>query len=90
MIRAYNYIEYIDDESCWFHGMVNVNPNFSYVPDWLLNVLVKRAVYVMIGKIQNKEIFENELIKKRMVERKEFYDMIKKRLDYLTHPVSTE
>ena len=83
VIRGYNYVEHIDDESCWFHGMININPNFSFVPDWFLNFIVKRAVYVMIGKVQSKEVFENELLTKRIEERKEFYQNIKKRIEDL-------
>jgi hypothetical protein len=66
MIKGFMYMERIDSESCWFHGFVNINPNFAYVPDWLVNFMVKRVVYVMIGKIKDKQFYENEQVIKAM------------------------
>ena len=80
MIKGFMYVEHIDEDHCWFHGMININPNFSLIPDGLVNMIVKRVVYILIGKLENKEVFENELIIKRMSERTEFYDKIKARL----------
>ncbi|CDW82781.1 UNKNOWN [Stylonychia lemnae] len=80
MERGFMYIEHIDDNSCWYHGMININPNFTFIPDWILNFTVKRMIYVIVGKLQNKDFFENEMIKKRMAERPEFYERVKNRL----------
>lgn len=74
MIKGFNYVEHIDDKSCWYHGMINLNPHFALLPDWFFNFIIKRALYVMIGKIQNKEVFENQVLMKRVEERKEFYE----------------
>lgn len=81
MIRGFMYIEKNDDESCWYHGLMNVDPMFGFIPYMMINFMVKRIVYLMIGKIQNKEVFENEIVMQRMSERTEFYETIKKRLD---------
>jgi hypothetical protein len=80
MIKGFMYVEHIDDNNCWFHGYINVDPQFAYLPDWLINFSIKRVIYIIIGKLQNKEIFENDSIKKRMSERGEFYEKIKIKL----------
>lgn len=48
---GFNYVQQIDENSCWFHGLLNIDPKFAYLPDWLLNFTIKRAVYVMVGSI---------------------------------------
>ncbi len=53
------YIEHIDEDNCWYHGLINVDPMLGMIPNFLVNFMVKRIVYIMIGRIQNKEIFEN-------------------------------
>ena len=64
--KAYYFIEHIDEENCRFHGMVNVNPNFAYIPDWFFNFVIKRALYIVIGKVQDKKNFENEILDERI------------------------
>jgi hypothetical protein len=59
MIKGYMYIEHIDEDNCWYHGLINVDPMLGMIPNFLVNFMVKRIVYIMIGRIQNKEIFEN-------------------------------
>lgn len=80
MIKGFMYVEHIDSQNCWFNGLINVDPKFSYIPDSLINFIIKRVIYVLIGKLQSKEIFENDVIKKRINERVEFYDKLRKRL----------
>lgn len=84
LVKGFMYVEHIDQDSCWFHGYINFNPKFAYLPDWLLNFSVKRIMYVMIGRIQNKEVFEKESLKKRIEERKEYYDKIRDRIRQVT------
>jgi len=85
MHKGFMYVEHIDDNTCWYHGMINVDPNIALLPDWILNFTVKRLIYVVMGKMQNKDFFENELIKKRMSERPEFYEKLKRRLSEVTN-----
>jgi len=84
MHKGFMYMEHIDENSCWYHGMINIDPNFTFLPDWILNFTVKRLIYVIMGKMQNKDFFENELIKKRMTERPEFYDKLRTRLSEIS------
>ena len=83
MIKGFNFIEHIDENSCWVTGYYNVDPHFAYVPNWLYNFTLKRMIYVTIGKI-HKECFENEEIKKTMEENKKFWDHVQSRLNEIT------
>ncbi len=51
MIKGFMYVEHIDNDNCWFHGFINIDPNFSFIPDWVINFTVKRVLYVIIGKM---------------------------------------
>lgn len=51
MIKGFMYIEHIDEDHCWFHGMMNVDPKFAMLPDWLLNFTIKRVIFIIIGRI---------------------------------------
>ena len=73
MKKGFMYVEHIDNDSCWFHGYISIDPMFSYLPHWLLNFTIKRVLYIIIGKLQSKEIFENDLIKARMAEKEDYY-----------------
>ena len=44
MVRGFQFLEYIDDNSCWLTGLMNVNPNFDYIPDWFVNFMIKRVI----------------------------------------------
>lgn len=95
MNSGFMYLEHIDDESCWMTGFINVDLNFAYIPDWFLNFIMKRVIYVMIGKISSKEMFENETIKAKVEERKEFWDKVQSKLremvnDDLEHKILEE
>lgn len=70
MIRGCLYIEHIDENNCYMHGLMNVDPKFAYIPNWFLNMMIKRVFYVMIGKLSSKEIYENEVINASLEERK--------------------
>jgi hypothetical protein len=80
MLKGFMYIEHIDNDSCWYHGYMNIDPKFAMMPDMIINTFVKRVIYIIIGKLQNKEIFENEMIKQRMNENEEFYNILKSKL----------
>ena len=45
------YVEHIDEDHCWYHGLINIDPKFGYIPYMMINFLVKRIVYIMIGKL---------------------------------------
>ena len=45
MCKGFTLLEYIDEDSCWLTGFININPKFAYIPDWFLNYLVKRSIY---------------------------------------------
>ena len=51
MIKGFMYVEHIDEENCWYHGLINVDPKFGFIPYMMINFLVKRIVYIMIGKL---------------------------------------
>ena len=80
MIKGFMYVEHIDDNNCWFHGYINIDPKFDYIPDFVINFTIKRVLYVLIGKLQSKEIFENDILKKRISEKPEFYEKLKNKL----------
>ena len=62
----------------------NMNPNLAYMPNWLLNFGVKKAIPHMIAKFTDPAIIlKNEKLTKRIEEKKEFYDMIKRRVNDL-------
>jgi hypothetical protein len=69
-IKGFMYIESIDANSCWFHGNMNINPNFTYMPDWFLNYVLKKVVNVMVIKLSKENIFDNAEVQEKMVERK--------------------
>lgn len=60
MIKGFQFLEYNDDNSCWWTGLINVNPNFDYVPDWFVNFMIKRVIYSMMDKISKREYYEND------------------------------
>lgn len=79
-IRGFMYIEYIDENTCWYHGNMNVNPNFAYMPDWFLNFVLKKVVDVIVIKLRKENVFDNPDVKQKMVERKEFYESLTEHL----------
>ena len=81
VVRGFQFLEYCDDNSCWFTGLMNVNPNFDYIPDWFVNFMIKRVIYGMMDKIGNKDFYENDQVKIKMEERKEFWEEIRKQLN---------
>jgi len=75
------YIEFIDKDSCWFHGNMNINPNFAYMPDWFMNFVLKKIVSVMVIKLRKENVFDVAEVKEKMSkDRKEFYDNLKEQL----------
>ena len=67
MVKGFMYVEEIDEQSCWFHGYINVNPKLALIPDWFLNFMVKRVVYKVMSKLQGKDAFEgNEKLQKKI------------------------
>ena len=77
--RGFKYIEEIDEDNCWYHGFINVNPNFKYLPNWVLNFSIKRVIYVIIGRLQSKEFFQNDVMKEVLEGegKKAFFDHVK-------------
>ena len=69
MIKGYIYLEHIDDDNCWFHSYVNIDPKFKFVPEWLLNFSLKRAICVMISKISDKENFYSDIMLERILKK---------------------
>ena len=49
IIKAFQYYEPIDAESCWYTSLINVDCKIEYVPNFLMNFTVKRVLYVIIG-----------------------------------------
>ena len=70
------YVEHIDDSSCWFHGMMNANPNFAYMPDWFLNFILKKVVNVIVIKLRKENVFDTPEVNEQIQKRKEFYDRL--------------
>jgi hypothetical protein len=56
---------------------MNINPRLAYIPDFLINFTVKRVIYMIIGRMASKELFEKFYKDKKLEEKKEFYDRIK-------------
>lgn len=86
MQKSFTFIQKIDEESCWFNGMITINPKISYCPDWFLNVMVKRVFYIMIGRMSKKEFFETDSNKLSLEEKKSFWSKVKTRLRELDQP----
>mmetsp|Transcript_23 Transcript_23/g.31 ORF Transcript_23/g.31 Transcript_23/m.31 type:complete len:112 (+) Transcript_23:280-615(+) len=59
MVRMFQYIEVIDKNNCWMTTYMCMDPKFSYVPDFLLNMSIKRVLYVMLGRLSDKELFKD-------------------------------
>jgi len=49
MVKAFQFFEAIDSETCWYTSLINVDCKIQYVPDFLMNFTVKRILYVIIG-----------------------------------------
>eukprot|EP00347_Sterkiella_histriomuscorum_P001077 403373418 len=81
MIKGFLFSEHIDENTCWFHGMMNVDPKFAIIPDWLINFTVKRLIYVIMGKLQKLKVVESDIFERRVEERKDYYERIRKRLE---------
>ena len=83
MIKGFMFAQYIDDENCWFHGLINVNPNFAVIPDFLINFTVKRVIYIIMGKMQSAAGLQSslEVFQKRKEDRKEYYEKLKEKLE---------
>jgi hypothetical protein len=54
-----------------------MNPNLALLPDWFLNAVIKRVVNKIIIKLRAKDIFDNDLIKKRVESKPEKYNCLK-------------
>ncbi len=80
IIKAFMYVEHIDESSCWFHGYMNLNPKIQFMPDSFIGFVIKKIVNVMVKKLQKESIFEDKAVIERMAERKEFYDMVRAEL----------
>jgi hypothetical protein len=70
-IKGFVYVEHIDE---WFHGCMNVNPNFAYMPHWFLNFILKKVVNVIVVKLREENVFDSPEVNEQMQKRKEFYD----------------
>ena len=77
MIKGFMYMEEIDQNSCWFHGFMNMNPKLALMPDWFFNFIIKRVVNVLIKKLQSKDFFDLEILKQRMEENPQKFESIK-------------
>jgi hypothetical protein len=62
MIRGFMFMEKIDEDSCWYNGFINMNPNVAFIPDSFFGFMVKRIIYVIIGKIRTKDMYHNHYV----------------------------
>jgi hypothetical protein len=51
IIKNCLYIEQIDRDSCWYTAYVHVDCKLSYIPDFLVNFVIKRIIYIMVGML---------------------------------------
>ena len=58
MVKGFMYIESVDENNSVFHGYINFNPKLALVPDWFLNVMIKRVVNKVIIKMRTEKMFE--------------------------------
>ena len=60
MVKGILFLEYIDEETCSLSGMMNIDPNFSYIPSFVFNYLMRRIVYNTLCKLSEKDYYEND------------------------------
>ncbi len=76
------YFRYIDENTTLFRGLFNIDPNMSLVPQWLINYVMKKVAYTVLGLIQEKsKNFEGSVFEKRVNENTYMYDEIRRRLN---------
>lgn len=75
------YVEHIDQNSCWLHGFMNMNPKVQFMPDSFLGFVIKKIVNVMVKKLQRQPIFEDKAVLERMEERNDFYQKIREEFE---------
>ena len=52
-------MEAIDKDSCWFTSYMCVDPKLKFIPDTLINFVIKRAVNEIPGRLQNRDMFQS-------------------------------
>ncbi len=75
------YFKYIDENTCFYRSIFNTNPHMSLVPDMVLNFAMKKVVFSMLKRIQERcSQFEGSAYEKRVRENSYLYDEIRRRL----------
>ena len=51
--KAYDYFYYIDENRTGYKQVMNMNPNFKFLPDWVLNHSIHKSLYKEMMIIKN-------------------------------------
>ena len=75
--KAYNYFQYVDENTTRYIGFYNADPQMSMVPAWLINFVVSKVLWEQCILIQKwAENLKNTPFLKRIEEKPEFYERI--------------
>jgi len=58
---------------CWIDAIMRFDYKVPILPEWLLNYFMKMEIYYMIDNLNNKEFYEQALLKQRQEEKADFY-----------------
>ncbi len=80
--HGFFHIKYIDDNTYLLSNSYNVDPKVPVVPWFVLNTFTKEiSYYIMDGiRSQIENTKNRDIYKKRILEKKDFYDKVKKDL----------
>jgi len=80
MVRMFQFLEVGDLNSCWLSTFICVDPKFAYLPDFILNNSIKRVLYVMLGRMSDRQVFKELYEKAHASYDKEMDERIKLKL----------
>mmetsp|Transcript_34670 Transcript_34670/g.25827 ORF Transcript_34670/g.25827 Transcript_34670/m.25827 type:complete len:243 (-) Transcript_34670:64-792(-) len=80
LVRMYQFLEVGDLNSCWLSTYMCVDPKIAFLPDFILNNSIKRVLYVMLGRMSDRQVFKELYEKAHASYDKEMDERIKLKL----------